>query len=157
MDANDGRTPSAGGPDPTGRRQDPIGGGEYGPGALDEVTDPPTDPGRVAQETDVEDVADVRVDPQQLLDGGPTRSEGLVTPGGRPDTGASQPTDNEIRGTRKQRGRRGKVAPTTTGDATGGGMHETAEGYNIDNSSGASSGGEFDESGKLGPRGERRD
>jgi hypothetical protein len=41
------------------RDEDPVGHGEYGPGALDEVTVPPNDPVREAKQRDIEDPADV--------------------------------------------------------------------------------------------------
>jgi hypothetical protein len=41
------------------RDEDPVGHGEYGPGALDEVTGPPNDPVREAKQRDIEDPADV--------------------------------------------------------------------------------------------------
>ncbi|HEX5741247.1 MAG TPA: hypothetical protein VFY17_06800, partial [Pilimelia sp.] len=67
------------GPEPAHVRDDPIGHGAYGAGALDEVTVPPTDPVREAKDRDLHDPADVRVDPADLRDGGPTRTPGAMT------------------------------------------------------------------------------
>jgi hypothetical protein len=116
------------------RDQDPIGHGAYGPGALDEVTEPPADAGTEARQRDIEDVADVAVDPDALLTGGPTRAEGKQTPARDP---LRMPRE---RAGQPQRGR-GKVAPTTTGDATTGGMRAQADTSTSDNASGQNSGG----------------
>jgi hypothetical protein len=117
------------------RDQDPVGHGAYGPGALDEVTEPPTDAGTEARLRDIDDVADVTVDPDALLNGGPTRSEGKQTAARDP---LSMPRE---RAGQPQRGQ-GKIAPTTTGDATSGGMHERADTSTSDNASGQNSGGQ---------------
>lgn len=113
---------------------------------LDDVIAPPTDPVREAKQRDFGDPADVPIPAEVLLDGGPTRSGGgLTTTGGtagpastRRVTGPGR--DKESRGRDKEsRGRkaggkkgRGKVAPTTTGDATSGGMGTPAGGSTSD-------------------------
>jgi hypothetical protein len=76
------------------------------------------------------DVADVPVDTGKLRDGGPTRTPGALT-----TTGGSgrrpRPTPPP--------GRTGKIAPTTTGDATSGGMHTSSAGPVSDATTGAES------------------
>lgn len=129
MDGNDGRRAA--------RRaaQDPVGHGGYGQGALDEVTEPPTDAGTEARLRDIDDPADVRVDPDALRDGGPTRAEGKMTAARDPRSMARDRPGEPQRG-------QGKVAPTTTGDATSGGR-QRADGSTSDNASGANSAGEL--------------
>lgn len=115
-------------------QQDPITHGVYGDDVLDEVTVPPTDPVRVAKENDIGDPADVQVDAEELRNGGPTRSGGAVTTTGGTAGPASVP----------RRPRTGEdVAPTTTGDATSGGMSTPAGGSTSDATTGATSGGDF--------------
>lgn len=105
-----------------------------GRGAMEEVTLPPTDPVREAKRRDIEDPADVDVDPQDLLEGGPTRYPGSVT-----TTGGTAGPGN----VRRLRRHGQKVAPTTTGDATTGGMNNAAGGSTSDAMSGADSSGNF--------------
>jgi len=89
-----------------------------------EVTDP-ADGVAEAKRRDWGDVADVPVDPQELRDGGPTRTPGMVTTTG----GKAGPAS--VR--RVPRRASGKVAPTTTGDATSGGMSTGQGGGTSDN------------------------
>ena len=91
--------------------------GVYGPGALDEVTVPQVDVTRAIQEDDPDDVADVPIDPEVLRDGGPTRGQGAVT-----TTGGTAGPASVRRVARQPERHPGKVAPTTTGDATTGGL-----------------------------------
>ncbi|MFS8478526.1 MAG: hypothetical protein FWJ93_06075 [Micromonosporaceae bacterium] len=110
MNANDAR--------PTARHPDgETSDAGNGPAARTEAVLPPTDPEREAKRRDVDDPADVEVDPRELLDGGPTRAPGAVT-----TTGGRAGSANVHR-----RPRRGPdTAPTTTGDATTGGMRSPA-------------------------------
>lgn len=128
---------SDGGRRPTRRVEEQIGHGEYGPGALDEVTVPPADEVRESQERDIDDPADVRIDPEELRQGRPTRSPGALT------TRGERPAREPKRGGRP-RGK-GKVAPTTTGDAGTGGMSTPAAGSTSDASSSARQIGNFTE------------
>ncbi|PZF94080.1 hypothetical protein [Micromonospora deserti] len=111
------------------RAEDRIAGGVYGEGALDEVTVPPTDVQRVIEEEDPGDPARVRVDPNVLRDGGPTRGQGAVT-----TTGGTAGPASVRRLARQPERHRGKVAPTTTGDATTGGLSTPAGGSTSDQS-----------------------
>ncbi|MFI6264060.1 hypothetical protein [Micromonospora sp. NPDC051006] len=111
------------------RAEDRIAGGVYGKGALDEVTLPPTDIERVLQDEDPDDPAHVRVDPNVLRDGGPTGGQGAVT-----TTGGTAGPASVRRVARQPERHRGKVAPTTTGDATTGGMSTPAGGSTSDQS-----------------------
>jgi hypothetical protein len=90
----------------------------------DGVTAPPTDPVREAKERDVEDPADVPVSAEEWRQGGPTRSPGAMTTTG----GTAGPA---MRRTTRRRPA-GKVAPTTPGDATSGGMDQPAGGTTSD-------------------------
>ncbi|WP_329108828.1 hypothetical protein OG792_09340 [Micromonospora sp. NBC_01699] len=120
----------------TRRAEDRVGRGEYGPAATDEVT-LPGDERREAQARDVDDPADAKADTGVWRDGGPTRTpRGMVTTTG----GTAGPAS--VRRTGPPRGR-GKVAPTTTGDATTGGMGTPAGGSTSDQSSDASQVGNF--------------
>lgn len=116
-----------------GDEREAIGGGHYGAGALDEVTVPPTDPVREAKDRDLDDPAHVDIDPEVLRNGGPTRSGGAVTTTG----GTAGPASV------RRRRNEGKVAPTTTGDATSGGMDTPAGGATSDATTGATSAGDF--------------
>jgi hypothetical protein len=78
------------------------------------------------------DPADVPVTAEELLDGGPTRSGGAVTTTG---SGRAGPA----RRARPVPPRGGKVAPTTTGDATSGGMGPRGGGSTSDATTGAES------------------
>jgi hypothetical protein len=116
------------------REEDPVGHGEYGPGALDEVT-PPSDPVREAKQRDIEDPADVDAEPGGLRDGGPVGPRGAIT-----TTGGKAGPASVHRRTRRPGG---NVAPTTTGDATSGGMTTPAGGSTSDAAGGGSSAGNF--------------
>lgn len=107
------------------RAEDRVGRGEYAPGALDEVT-VPTDGVREAHERDLDDPADRARDPDVLRDGGPTRNRGVITTTG----GSAGPASAR----RRPRRPGGDVAPTTTGDATTGGMNTPASGSTSDKS-----------------------
>ncbi|MGC4889014.1 hypothetical protein [Micromonospora sp. NBC_01392] len=104
-----------------------VAGGVYGEGALDEVTVPPTDEQRVIQESDPDDPAHVAIDPDVLRDGGPTRGQGAVT-----TTGGTAGPASVRRVARQPERHPGKVAPTTTGDATTGGLSTPAGGSTSD-------------------------
>lgn len=99
------------------RAENRIAGGVYGEGALDEVTVPQTDVQRVIQDEDPDDPAHVHIDPDVLRDGGPTRGQGAVT-----TTGGTAGPASVRRVARQPEDHPGKVAPTTTGDATTGGL-----------------------------------
>jgi hypothetical protein len=110
----------------TGDRQrreagDAVRGDVYGEGVLDEITEP-TDDVAEAKRRDWGDVADVPVDAETLRDGGPTRSGGAVTTTGGNAGPASVP-----------RRRNDQAGPTTTGDATSGGMGTGPGGSTSDN------------------------
>jgi|tagenome__1003787_1003787.scaffolds.fasta_scaffold20767380_3 hypothetical protein len=92
-----------------------------------EVTDP-SDGVAEAERRDRGDVADVPVDPDVLRDGGPTRTPGMVTTTG----GTAGPASVRRGGGQPT----GKVAPTTTGDATSGGMTTGTGGATSDNTTG---------------------
>ncbi|MGN9809893.1 hypothetical protein ACTMSW_11100 [Micromonospora sp. BQ11] len=111
------------------RAEDRIAGGEYGEGVLDEVTVPQTDVQRVIQDVDPDDPAHARVDPQVLRDGGPTRGQGAVT-----TTGGTAGPASVRRLARQPERHPGKVAPTTTGDATTGGLSTPTGGSTSDQS-----------------------
>ena len=118
------------------RAEDRVGRGEYGPAATDEVT-LPGDERREAQSQDIDDPADAKADTGVFRDGGPTRTpRGMVTTTG----GTAGPASARRTG---QPRNKGKVAPTTTGDATTGGMSTPAGGSTSDKSSGASQVGDF--------------
>lgn len=123
---------------PVGRDvEDRIGHGEYGPGAIDEVSLPPSDEIREEQKRDPFDPADVHVDPEDLRKGGVTRSPGAkTTTGGRAGPASVRKVAQRPRG-------KGKVAPATTGDATTGGMSTPSAGTTSDASSAASQIGNF--------------
>ncbi|MEU5720217.1 hypothetical protein ABZ783_00105 [Micromonospora sp. NPDC047738] len=120
------------------RAEDRIAGGVYGKGAVNEVTVPQTDVLRVIQEEDPDDPAHVPVDPNVLRDGGPTRGQGAVT-----TTGGTAGPASARRLARQPERHRGKVAPTTTGDATTGGLSTPAGGSTSDASSSGSQVGNF--------------
>ncbi|WP_229401357.1 hypothetical protein [Micromonospora okii] len=120
------------------RAEERIAGGVYGEGALDEVTVPQTDETRVIQDEDPDDPADAPVDPEVLRDGGPTRGQGAVT-----TTGGTAGPASVRRVARQPEQHPGKVAPTTTGDATTGGLSTPAGGSTSDQSSSASQVGNF--------------
>jgi hypothetical protein len=119
------------------RIEEQLGHGEYGPGVLDEVTVPPTDERSEAQRRDIDDPADVAVDMDELRDGGPTVTPGMVTTTG----GKAGPASvHRIHGHPETDG---KVAPTTTGDATTGGTRSPAGGSTSDASGPAGEVGNF--------------
>ena len=120
------------------RAEERVAGGVYGEGALDEVTVPQTDVLRVIQEEDPDDPAHTPVDPNVLRDGGPTRGQGAVT-----TTGGTAGPASVRRLARQPEQHPGKVAPTTTGDATTGGLSTPAGGSTSDASSSGSQVGNF--------------
>ncbi|MEU4477678.1 hypothetical protein AB0F68_06340 [Micromonospora sp. NPDC023966] len=120
------------------RAEERVAGGVYGEGALDEVTVPQTDVLRVIQEEDPDDPAHAPVDPNMLRDGGPTGGQGAVT-----TTGGTAGPASARRVARQPERHRGKVAPTTTGDATTGGLSTPAGGSTSDASSTGSQVGNF--------------
>ncbi|MEV2241223.1 hypothetical protein [Micromonospora sp. NPDC049891] len=121
------------------RAEERIAGGVYGEGALDEVTVPPTDVESQLQREDPDDPADVPIDPTVLRDGGPTRGQGAIT-----TTGGTAGPASARRVARQPERHRGKVAPTTTGDATTGGMSTPPGGPTSDQSTPATHLGSFE-------------
>ncbi|WBB57251.1 hypothetical protein [Verrucosispora sp. WMMD573] len=117
------------------RAEERIAGGVYGEGALDEVTVPPTDVESQLQRDDPDDPADVPIDPNVLRDGGPTGGQGAITTTG----GTAGPAS-----ARRVARHRGKVAPTTTGDATTGGLTTPPAGPTSDNSTPTTHQGNFE-------------
>ncbi|MEU7925326.1 hypothetical protein [Micromonospora sp. NPDC049107] len=109
-----------------------IAGGVYGEGALDEVTVPPTDVESQLQRDDPLDPAQERVDPRVLHDGGPVGGQGAVT-----TTGGTAGPASARRVARQPERHPGKVAPTTTGDATTGGLSTPTGGSTSDQSTSA--------------------
>ncbi|MCZ7420072.1 MULTISPECIES: hypothetical protein [unclassified Micromonospora] len=121
------------------RAEERITGGSYGEGALDEVTVPPTDVESQLQREDPDDPADVPIDPTVLRDGGPTRGQGAIT-----TTGGTAGPASARRVARQPERHPGKVAPTTTGDATTGGLTTPPAGPTSDNSTPTTHQGNFD-------------
>ncbi|MEU5550295.1 MULTISPECIES: hypothetical protein [unclassified Micromonospora] len=121
------------------RAEERIAGGVYGEGAVDEVTVPPTDVESEIQRDDRDDPAHVPIDPTVLRDGGPTRGQGALT-----TTGGTAGPASARRVARQPERHRGKVAPTTTGDATTGGMSTPSGGSTSDQSTPATHVGSFD-------------
>ncbi|MER5455263.1 MULTISPECIES: hypothetical protein [unclassified Micromonospora] len=121
------------------RAEERIAGGVYGEGAVDEVTVPPTDVESAIQRDDRDDPAHVPIDPTVLRDGGPTRGQGALT-----TTGGTAGPASARRVARQPERHRGKVAPTTTGDATTGGMSTPSGGSTSDQSTPATHVGSFD-------------
>ncbi|MFC7545898.1 hypothetical protein [Plantactinospora sp. GCM10030261] len=123
--------------DDAARSGQDIGGqldpADYGPDAADEVTLPAADERREAHAHDIDDPADARVDPDVLRDGGPTRGHGAIT-----TTGGRAGPANVHRRPRTSDRAGGRVAPTTTGDATTGGMDVPSSGSTSDQSGRAS-------------------
>lgn len=109
------------------RTEERIAGDRYGEGVLDEVTVPQTDVQRVIQDEDPGDPAHSRIDPQVLRDGGPTRGQGAIT-----TTGGTAGPASARRVARQPERHRGRVAPTTTGDATTGGLSTPTAGSTSD-------------------------
>jgi hypothetical protein len=104
---------------------------------MSEITEPPTDPVREAKQRDLDDPADVEVDQEVLRQGGPTRTPGAVTTtGGRAGPAMRHATgqrgEGKGGGPEGQGGGKNKVAPTTTGDATSGGMDTPTGGTTSD-------------------------
>ncbi|WDZ87725.1 hypothetical protein [Micromonospora cathayae] len=120
------------------RTEERLLAGVYGEDALDEVNAPPADERRVLQQTDPDDPADVPIDPEVLRDGGPTRGQGAVT-----TTGGTAGPASVRRVARQPERHPGTVAPTTTGDATTGGLSTPAGASTSDQSSAASQIGAF--------------
>ncbi|MGV9212124.1 hypothetical protein ACTFTM_09735 [Micromonospora sp. RB23] len=114
------------------RAENQIIGGVYGEGALDEVTVPPTDIESQIQRDDPLDPAHEQVDPRVLHDGGPVGGQGAVT-----TTGGTAGPASARRVARQPERHPGKVAPTTTGDATTGGMSTPTGGGTSDQSTSA--------------------
>ncbi|GAB3155661.1 hypothetical protein GCM10027290_52250 [Micromonospora sonneratiae] len=110
------------------RAVDRLGGGDsdYAPGAAAEVTLPATDEWLEVQDQEEEDIANAAVDPEVLRDGGPTRNRGVITTTG----GSAGPASAR----RRPRAPGGNVAPTTTGDATTGGLSTPTGGSTSDQS-----------------------
>lgn len=114
------------------RAENRIAGGVYGEGALDEVTVPRTDVESQIQRDDPLDPANERIDPQVLRDGGPVGGQGAVT-----TTGGTAGPASVRRVARQPERHRGTVAPTTTGDATTGGLSTPTGGGTSDQSTSA--------------------
>ncbi len=77
------------------------------------MSDPETDEQRIAAE--LSSTVDADVDPEVLRNGGPTRTPGMMTTtGGTAGPNSAKPRPYRPEGV--------KIAPTTTGDATTGGM-----------------------------------
>ncbi|MET8117854.1 hypothetical protein [Micromonospora sp. NPDC005189] len=112
--------------------EDRIAGGVYGKGAVEEVTLPRTDVERIIQEEDPYDPAHQPIDPTVLRDGGPVGGQGAVT-----TTGGTAGPASVRRVARQPERHRGKVAPTTTGDATTGGLSTPMGGSTSDQSTSA--------------------
>ncbi|MEV7331499.1 hypothetical protein [Micromonospora sp. NPDC093244] len=112
--------------------EDRIAGGVYGKGAVEEVTLPRTDVERVIQEEDPYDPAHQPIDPTVLRDGGPVAGQGAVT-----TTGGTAGPASVRRVARQPERHPGTVAPTTTGDATTGGLSTPTGGGTSDQSTSA--------------------
>ncbi|HEX8343702.1 MAG TPA: hypothetical protein VF657_03010 [Actinoplanes sp.] len=96
-----------------------IGHGAYGPGVLDEPTQPRADHGD-DEGDELKSTLPASTDTEVLRDGGPHLTPGVMTTTGGTAGPASFPRrTNHPDGV--------KVAPTTTGDATTGGM-DTVDG-----------------------------
>jgi hypothetical protein len=106
--------------------EEQIGGGDYGPGALDEPSTYRPDKGD--DDPGLSSTIPAGTDPEVLRDGGPRDGQGILTTTGGTAGPASFP-----RTARHGPG----VAPTTTGDATTGGMETLEETYISDASSNA--------------------
>ncbi|WP_203935600.1 hypothetical protein [Planosporangium mesophilum] len=110
--------------------------GLYGPGYLDEITEPQDEARQAREAADRQDVADHPLDPQIYRDGGPQETPGMVTTtGGHAGKSSAHPYhDRQPKGP-------GKVANPTTGDATSGGMGTPVGGSTSDATTGGSVGG----------------
>jgi hypothetical protein len=126
------------------RNDDPIGQGAYGDGAIEEVTVPGTDPVRTAKDRDLGDPADRELELEELRNGGPTRTPGIrTTTGGNAGPAAVAARLREHRRPNQAPGASGTVAPTTTGDATSGGMDTPVRGSTSDATTGGAEAGDF--------------
>jgi hypothetical protein len=107
-----------------------IGHGAYGPGVLDEPTRPRDDRGEDIGDDDraeLKSTLAAGTDTEALRDGGPHLTPGVMTTTGGTAGPASFPR-------RTQHPDGVKVAPTTTGDATTGGM-DTVDGSSTSDAS----------------------
>jgi hypothetical protein len=120
------------------RSEERLLAGVYGEDALNEMNSPPTDVQQQIQREDPDDPAHVPIDPEVLRDGGPTRGQGAVT-----TTGGTAGPASVRRLARQPERHPGTVAPTTTGDATTGGLSTPAAGSTSDQSAPASHTGGF--------------
>ena len=94
-----------------------IGNGAYGPDVLNEPTRPRDDRGDPDPDA-LSSTIDAGTDVEALRNGGPTRTPGVMTTtGGTAGPNSFRPKPNRPDGV--------KIAPTTTGDATTGGMDMT--------------------------------
>ena len=103
-------------PEQLRKARDRVAGFDYAPGAVEEVTLPEGDEWGRSDETG-QDGRTPQVAPEVLRDGGPTGGRGMVT-----TTGGDPEPAQVTRRPRTPEAHRGKVAPTTTGDATTGGF-----------------------------------
>jgi hypothetical protein len=110
--------------------------GLYGPGFLDEITVPQDEARQAREVADQQDVADHPLDPQLYRDGGPQETPGMATTTG----GTAGPASVHPYHDRRPEGP-GKIAPTTTGDATSGGMGTPVGGSTSDATTGGTTGG----------------
>lgn len=127
---------------PKRRVEEGLGHGQYGPGAIDEVTLPPTDVTSELQRRDVGDPAKAAVNVDELRDGGPSEFGPAVTTTG----GTAGPASSRRRPARpggKGSGGKGKIAQTTTGDASTSNRNTPAAGSTSDASGPASQVGNF--------------
>ncbi|MEU4567590.1 hypothetical protein [Micromonospora sp. NPDC023956] len=120
------------------RTEERLLAGTYGEDALNEINSPPSDVQQQLQREDPGDPADVPIDPEVLRDGGPTRGQGAVT-----TTGGTAGPASVRRIARQPERHPGTVAPTTTGDATTGGLSTPAGSSTSDQSAAASQVGGF--------------
>ena len=96
--------------------EEELGGGDYGPGVLDEASF--YRPEKGADDPGLSSTYAAGTDQEELLDGGPHTGDGVMTTTG----GTAGPNSF------KSRPRTGPgVAPTTTGDATTGSMEPPAD------------------------------
>jgi hypothetical protein len=124
------------------RSDDPIGHGAYGEGAVNEATAPPTDPVGEAKDRDLRDPTDRELELEELRNGGPTRTPGMrTTTGGTAGPASVAPALREHQQPRDG----GVVAPTTTGDATSGGMSTPVRSSTSDATTGGAGAGGFTE------------
>lgn len=115
------------------RADEQLDPADYGPDAAEEVTLPAED---VRRERRQVESANAEEDPDVLRDGGPTRNRGVIT-----TTGGRKAGPASVH--RRPRRPGGRVAPTTTGDATTGGTRTPAGGSTSDQSSQGSQVGNF--------------